>query len=673
MANGIDIDVGQSLLVGPQGPQGEIGPRGYGIKTIAKTGTDGLVDTYTVTFDDDRTATFEVTNGRAISSIDLTSTVENVDTYTITYNDGTTSTFTVTNSNVSREEFEEAVEVINSEMDDGESEGEEVKLTGVAKTNLDITVQGNIYQETTTGKNVLPDNRRQTVKNQGIEFTYNKDGTYSASGQNNGMANSTNILVNTNYGESLTLSAGTYYTMISDVPGIMLVGYTSNKQYVTLSNSTDDTKSFTLAENTTFLNVYIQIAKGNTTVFDNAKIYPIISATPITTEDWEKFTGNNSSPNPDYPQEIQVVTGSNIVTMHGKNFLNLADSSRSWKGLYFKINNNILKIENGNESGGLSADRQGEYTNYNFDTNKNYIFSFEQKSQQPLKYRSTSSGTSYLYLYIKYTDETTSRHAINMGNVNGETLEKGSKEIVFDAGKTPIAYAFGEFSPANTLASYQEVEYYLQLEEGLIATDYEKPYLKQEYPISLGTIELAKIGHYKDYLFKREEKWYKYIAIKKVVLNGSENWQEMAIGTTNTRFRSFAYKDTFQYHCYSNYFEDKGDTWSHEGIYVGGGVMWIRDDNLFKTINDLTTWLSTHNTILYYVSSTPTEEEITDTTLIQQLEALNKATANVHDLIITTETENLKPVLKVQYKESNLVKIEDLEKRIKELEDKINT
>ena len=73
------------------------GNEGEGITSIEKTGTSGLVDTYTITFTDGKKTTFTVTNGKGIVSIAKTSTVGNVDTYTITYNDNTTSTFTVTN------------------------------------------------------------------------------------------------------------------------------------------------------------------------------------------------------------------------------------------------------------------------------------------------------------------------------------------------------------------------------------------------------------------------------------------------------------------------------------------------------------------------------------------------------------------------------------------------
>lgn len=54
---------------GPAGPQGERGPTGAtgatgnGIASIAKTGTAGLVDTYTITYTDGGTTTYTVTNG----------------------------------------------------------------------------------------------------------------------------------------------------------------------------------------------------------------------------------------------------------------------------------------------------------------------------------------------------------------------------------------------------------------------------------------------------------------------------------------------------------------------------------------------------------------------------------------------------------------------------------
>ena len=61
-------DPGSNGATGPEGPQGE---EGNGIASIAKTGTVGLVDTYTITMTDGSTYTFTVTNGK-----DGTSTIE---------------------------------------------------------------------------------------------------------------------------------------------------------------------------------------------------------------------------------------------------------------------------------------------------------------------------------------------------------------------------------------------------------------------------------------------------------------------------------------------------------------------------------------------------------------------------------------------------------------------
>ncbi len=116
---------------------------GNGIKTIVKTAENGITDTYTITFCDETTTTFEVRNGEngkdgksidhfertatavdkdtytiyftdettydfdvdkvkgdvgnGIFGIEKTSSVGRVDTYTVSYTDGTESTFTVTN------------------------------------------------------------------------------------------------------------------------------------------------------------------------------------------------------------------------------------------------------------------------------------------------------------------------------------------------------------------------------------------------------------------------------------------------------------------------------------------------------------------------------------------------------------------------------------------------
>ncbi len=73
------------------------GQEGQSIKEIKKTGTSGIVDTYTITLTDGTKSTFSVTNGKGISSISKKGTRGLEDTYTIKFNDGTTSTFTVTN------------------------------------------------------------------------------------------------------------------------------------------------------------------------------------------------------------------------------------------------------------------------------------------------------------------------------------------------------------------------------------------------------------------------------------------------------------------------------------------------------------------------------------------------------------------------------------------------
>lgn len=70
---------------------------GNGIKSIVKTATNVLVDTYTITRDDDETQTYDVTNGRGIDALDKVSTNVLTDTYRISFNDETTFDYNVLN------------------------------------------------------------------------------------------------------------------------------------------------------------------------------------------------------------------------------------------------------------------------------------------------------------------------------------------------------------------------------------------------------------------------------------------------------------------------------------------------------------------------------------------------------------------------------------------------
>ena len=58
---GLQGETGPQGIQGIQGVQGETG---NGIVSITKTATAGLVDTYTITFTDGTTTTFQVTNGQ---------------------------------------------------------------------------------------------------------------------------------------------------------------------------------------------------------------------------------------------------------------------------------------------------------------------------------------------------------------------------------------------------------------------------------------------------------------------------------------------------------------------------------------------------------------------------------------------------------------------------------
>lgn len=187
------------LVKGDKGDTGNTGETGNGILNIQKTSTSGLIDTYTITFTNGNTTTFNVTNGNGITSIAKTSTLGSVDTYTITFDNGNITTFNITNGEVTQEQLDEVI----AQIPTGTANGESIILTDSADFRLkEIVLQGNTEQDGTPtpetpaeienvkgdaevsiqNKNLFDITSTFPIEKNGLTFTKNNDGTITING-----------------------------------------------------------------------------------------------------------------------------------------------------------------------------------------------------------------------------------------------------------------------------------------------------------------------------------------------------------------------------------------------------------------------------------------------------------------------------------------------------------
>lgn len=177
-------------------------------------------------------------------------------------------------------------------------------------------------------------------------------------------------------------------------------------------------------------------------------------------------------------------------------------------------------------------------------------------------------------------------------------------------------------------------------------------------PVSLGNIELCKIGNYQDYLYKASNKWYLHKEIKKILLNGTEGWL-----VSNNVFYLTSISDYINSSgkiCLSDKYTAINNTSvGTSAITQNNSIcffttntnprLYIRDER-FNNVNAFKAELSENNVKLYYPTVTPTDTEITESTLIAQLNALAGAdTYNEKTFIkVTANDPNLPALLKVE-------------------------
>ena len=313
-----------------------------------------------------------------------------------------------------------------------------------------------------------------------------------------------------------------------------------------------------------------------------------------------KYAGDASqsgTPSPDSPVPISVVQGTQTITLTdgevsddytvGLTGKNLFDSSllpTTWN------NANVITIT-------LKLKPNTKYT---------------MSSDIPL------AGGSYADIFV-YDNTGTGGTASN-----GVAIDKPVTITTLSDGVLKVGYR------SNSGTTISRETYWFQIEEGETATSY-TPYF--------APIELAKIGTYQDYIYKNNGNWYVHNAIGVSQL-GSLTWSYSDTATAN-KYRMYTSGLSGQYVApasnadtplfISNYFVAVNANNNYNNT-VGvasnpsGTALYAYHPDYTATTSppDFKTWLTNNGVVLYYALKTTADTQITDATLISQLEAIHE-------------------------------------------------
>lgn len=328
-----------------------------------------------------------------------------------------------------------------------------------------------------------------------------------------------------------------------------------------------------------------------------------------------KYAGNtiqDGTPTPDAPVAIQTVTGTQMVKVCGKNLLKIPDGSFTSQGLSVKRLNNTITVS-------------GKYTGSN-----NYKSLLNSSGTTVNLDRVLPAGT-YTISISQAPAKRLEFSLYNSSNVRicHEFLDGTHSTFTLNETATGIRlFINGLSNNLDVNSNYTN----LQIEAGTTPTAYE-PYQSQPYTINLGTTELCKIGDYQDYIYKNGDDWYVHKAIGKITYTGdsSENWQYSStspgpfrIAIPNAKYYT---SNNVAPLVYCDYYTPA--IWSSITPYryavtaFNNNVLPFRNKDI-ASLDAWKTWLSSHNTTVYYPFATPADTKITDNTLISQLDAIHQ-------------------------------------------------
>jgi hypothetical protein len=180
---------------------------------------------------------------------------------------------------------------------------------------------------------------------------------------------------------------------------------------------------------------------------------------------------------------------------------------------------------------------------------------------------------------------------------------------------------------------------------------------EQTYPINLGSMELCKIGDYQDSIVKDNGKWYlekkvRHLSLNISDMNNSEDypgWKNVSDLLNDYPNKNTLLSNFTDYMC--NMTNNDNVISVNTAYLAGGGTLFFNKGTIALT---QTQWKEQYPNLvveLYYVLATPTYEEITDSTLISQLESIELLKGENN---ITITSENLPALLQLSYYKQTL-------------------
>jgi len=454
---------------------------------------------------------------------------------------------------------------------------------------------------------------------------------------------------------SISLPAGTYHLTCgtvskggTDDPHIVIGSY--HNALVNNSNYT-----FTISSNVTSISIYsngysYDASVGITSTINQLMISEAGGA-------YEPYVGGQASPNPSYPQEIENVSGEVELKVENKNLFNVNNTlSPSNKGFSFSSygqNININGAYNGSSSNAVACSFCGDFKSANY---LNYI--------TPSEWIILKAGTYTLSSKIvsgSYSEMTP------MLRICKKSESQPYSFIIATSINTPASFTLEEDTECSLgimvgsltkdISKFNNLILNIQLEQGSTATSYE-PHEEQTATLSLPEgMEMCRIGDYKDSFVEQGGKWYKNKQIGKVVLNGTENWQirtnsnptkQFYCNTNATNIKVGSQNVKVQLCNYGNYNNAAWNWGTKKDFLLLDNTAQFVIGNEEKSVEEWEAQLAENNLISYYVLKTPALEEITDTTLISDLNNLKDLYSYKGTTHISSSNEP-SPVFEVQY------------------------